>query len=93
MTAPTDVTPAIADNVDRRRYELTLDGEVVGHLSYRRSEGQIYFASTVVQPSHRGRGLAAQLVEHAIEDARREGREVSTGCWYVQDWLDAHPAA
>jgi predicted GNAT family acetyltransferase len=65
---------------------------VVGTLSYRRSEGQIYFASTVVDPSHRGRGLAAQLVERAVRDARDEGVRITTGCWYVEDWLAAHPA-
>jgi predicted GNAT family acetyltransferase len=63
----------------------------VGHLSYLRSEGQIQFASTVVDPAHRGQGLAAQLVEHAVQDARDEGVRITTGCWYVEDWLAAHP--
>ena len=91
-TAPTDVAPGITDNLDRQRYELTVDGEAVGHLAYRRSEGQVHFSSTVVQPAHRGRGLAALLVEHAVREAQGEGRSISTGCWYVQDWLAEHPA-
>jgi predicted GNAT family acetyltransferase len=87
-----NLAPVITDNPDRQRHELTVDGEVVGHLAYRRSEGQVHFSSTVVRPTHRGRGLAGLLVEHAVEEARGEGRSISTGCWYVQDWLDAHPA-
>lgn len=92
-SVPTDVAPAVTDNLDRQRYELTVDGEVAGHLAYRRSEGRVHFSSTVVQPAHRGRGLAALLVEHAVREARDEGRSISTGCWYVEDWVDAHPAA
>jgi predicted GNAT family acetyltransferase len=92
MTAPTDVIPVIVDNIERQQYELAVDGDVIGHLSYHRSEGQIYFVSTVVDPSHRGRGLAAQLVERAVRDARDDGVRITTGCWYVEDWLAAHPA-
>ncbi len=46
--------PVVTDNLDRRRYELLLDGAVAGYLTYQRSEGQIYIASTVVLPAHRG---------------------------------------
>jgi predicted GNAT family acetyltransferase len=91
-TVSANRAPAVTDNVDRQRYELTVDGEVVGHLAYTRSEGQVFFSSTVVEQARRGRGLAALLVEHAVREARSESRSISTGCWYVQDWLDVHPA-
>ena len=88
----TDVAPVIVDNPDRERYELLVDDEVAGYLTYRRSDGAIYIPSTVVLPAHRGQGLASKLVEHVMDDARTAGLEVSTGCWYVRDWLAAHSA-
>ena len=91
MTSISDVAPVIVDNVDRDRYELLLDGEVAGYVTYHRSEGHLHIASTVTLPPHRGQGLASQLVEHVIDDARRDGLSVTTGCWFVQDWLAAHP--
>ena len=89
-SAQTDVVPVIIDNLDRERYELILDSEVAGYLTYRRTPGEIFFPSAVVLPAYRGRGLASRLVRHAMEDARREGLSVGTGCWYVRDWLAAH---
>jgi predicted GNAT family acetyltransferase len=90
MTSLSRAAPVIVDNVDRDRYELHLDGEVAGYLTYHRSDGHLSIASTVTLPSHRGQGLAARLVEHVIGDARRSGLSVTTGCWYVQDWLAVH---
>ena len=83
----TDIAPVIIDNLDRDRYELLVDGEVTGYLTYHRSEGRVFIPSTVVIPAYRGRGLAGRLVERAMNDARGEGLMVTTGCWYVRDWL------
>ncbi|HEY7611792.1 MAG TPA: GNAT family N-acetyltransferase [Gemmatimonadales bacterium] len=47
--------------------------------------------STYVPPADRGRGIAAQLVQAAVEYARAEGFRIIPSCWYVAVWLRRHP--
>jgi predicted GNAT family acetyltransferase len=54
--------------------------------------GLLDFYSTFVPASERGRGVAAKLVRAGTAYARAEGFRVVPSCWYVQRWLDAHPA-
>jgi predicted GNAT family acetyltransferase len=47
--------------------------------------------STYVPPADRGRGIAARLVQAAVEHARTEGLRIVPTCWYVAVWLRRHP--
>jgi predicted GNAT family acetyltransferase len=47
--------------------------------------------STYVPPADRGRGIAARLVEAAIQYARSEGFRIIPSCWYVAQWIRHHP--
>ena len=47
--------------------------------------------STYVPPADRGHGIAARLVQAAIEYARAEGYRIIPSCWYVAVWLRRHP--
>ncbi len=85
------MTTEVHDNAGSSRYEVLVDGAVAGHLAYRRAGDDLHIPSTVVQPAYRGQGLAALLVRHALDDVRSRGGSVTTTCWYVQDWLAAHP--
>ncbi|HEY7505038.1 MAG TPA: GNAT family N-acetyltransferase [Gemmatimonadales bacterium] len=53
--------------------------------------GLVEFYSTFVPPADRGRGLAARLVQAAVEYARAEGLRIIPSCWYVAQWMRAHP--
>ena len=53
--------------------------------------GLVELYSTFVPPAERGRGIAAQLVEAAIEYARAEGLRIIPSCWYVAQWIRRHP--
>lgn len=90
-TNRTELTPEIRDDVEQGRYELLVDGEVASFVDYHRSTGRLLIARTVTVPAHRGRGHAGRLVRHVLDEARRDGLSVMTTCWYVRDWLDAHP--
>lgn len=72
-------------------------GQPVGEAHYtpRRIDGreQRVFDHTLTRPSHRGRGVAARLVERAIAETVAEGIEPQATCWYVQGWLREHPEA
>jgi uncharacterized protein len=81
----------IADAPEHSRYELELDGRVVGVADYRQ-EGKVRsFTHTGVAHEHRGQGLAGELIEFALRDTRETGLEVLPYCWYVRDHIAQHP--
>jgi predicted GNAT family acetyltransferase len=73
------------------RYELRVDDDLVGVADYLERDGRVVFPHTEILSTHRGRGLAAQLVQYALDDVRRSGRPVVASCWYVADFIDEHP--
>lgn len=76
---------------DRSRYELLLDGEVVGVADYRDTGDALVFPHTEIDLAHRGKGLGEILVRAAMDDVRAQGRTVVPTCWFVRDFLGAHP--
>ena len=82
---------AITNEPDRSRYELRVDGELIGIADYVVRDGRVVFPHTEILPTHRGRGFAALLVRHALDDVRRSGRPVVASCWYVADFINEHP--
>ena len=85
------MTVAIRDNADQSRYEVVLDGELVGVADYRVVGDVVVIPHTEISPSRRGQGLAAQLVQYALDDVRAANRRVDPQCWYVADFIAAHP--
>ncbi|HEX4867076.1 MAG TPA: GNAT family N-acetyltransferase [Acidimicrobiales bacterium] len=75
----------------RSRYELVLDGEVVGIADYHDRGDALVFPHTEIEPRHRGKGLGEVLVRHAMDDVRAQGRTIVPTCWFVRDFLDANP--
>ncbi|MBF4462568.1 MULTISPECIES: GNAT family N-acetyltransferase [unclassified Rathayibacter] len=77
---------------DASRYELHLDGSLVGVLDYRENAGSVSLVRSFTSPPFRGRGLAGELVAWAVDDIERSGRgSVVPMCWYVGQWFDQHP--
>jgi predicted GNAT family acetyltransferase len=74
----------------RSRYELLQDGRVVGVADYRLQDGVVVFHHTEIDVDRRGRGLAAVLVQGALDDVRASGRSVVPVCWYVERFIDSH---
>ena len=84
------MTTEVTDNRPRRRYEITDDAEQVGFLTYRLGDGQIELIHTQIDAEHGGRGLAAILVQGALDDARARGMAVLPRCSYVARFIDEH---
>jgi predicted GNAT family acetyltransferase len=84
-------SPTVRRDDERSRYELIVDGGVVGIADFHVEGDRVVMPHTVVDPSHRGRGLAAILVRAALDDLRDQGRTVVPACWYVAQFLDEHP--
>jgi uncharacterized protein len=80
----------VADAPERERYELSIDGEVVGHSAYRARPGLIAFVHTEVDERLQGRGLADRLIRFALQDARTRGLAVLPFCPFVKAFIERH---
>jgi uncharacterized protein len=87
-------TPADAEVVDvpeKSRYELRLDGRLIGLAAYRRRDGRISFTHTEVDESCEGRGFGSRLAAAALDDARRQGLRVLPLCPFIAHYVERHP--
>jgi uncharacterized protein len=73
------------------RYELVEDGVVIGFADYQVRGETMVFPHTVINSERRGEGLGAVLVQRALDDVRPTGLKVVPACWYVAQFIDAHP--
>ena len=73
-----------------QRFETQIDG-VVGFVEYELGDGVMAITHTIVPPAIGGRGIAAALVQAAVEYARAEGLEVDPHCSYADAWMRRHP--
>jgi predicted GNAT family acetyltransferase len=80
----------VTDAPERSRFEIELDGEVVGFAQYRRRPGVIAFIHTEIEPGHEGEGLGGELVGAALDAARAEGAQVLPFCPFVRSFIDRH---
>jgi predicted GNAT family acetyltransferase len=86
------MAPHVRHNPERSRYELFVDGELVGVADYR-ADGSVWtFPHTVIDAGRRGHGLGAHLVRGALDDVRERGASVVPRCWYVAQFIEAYPA-
>src|ERR1700742_870040 len=81
---------AVADNPDAARYELTVDGDRAGFVTYRQSDGVIAFLHAEVDPARERRGLGSALVRGALDDARARGLTVRPICPFVAWYIETH---
>ena len=84
------MTTEVHHDPDHSRYELSVDGTLVGFADYHVVGDRVVFPHTVIDPAMRGRGYGAVLVQGALDDVRRSGRTVVPHCWYVAQFIDEH---
>jgi uncharacterized protein len=72
-------------------YELTVDGEVAGHVIIRAHGRTVVVEHTEVDEAFQGRGLASVLVRAVLDDVRARGEQVIPRCDYTRSWLGKHP--
>lgn len=74
----------VEDVTERRRYEMTVDGELVGWADYRRQEdGSVVLPHTEVDPKRSGQGLGSALAQAVYEDLREQGVEAVPTCSFM----------
>jgi len=81
----------IANAPDHSRYELKLDGQIIGVADYRQDGNVRSFTHTGIEPAHRGEGLAAELIDFALREAQGANLEVLPYCSYVREYIAQHP--
>lgn len=80
------------DTAKRGRYVIDLGDGFVAEMTYRRlRDDVIAIEHTGVPPEFGGRGIAAQLVDAAIGDARAQGFKIIPYCSYVAAQFKRHP--
>ena len=84
------MTREVRNNSEASRYEIVVDGDVVGFADYRINDDVVIFPHTVINPDRRGQGLGDVLVTGALEDVRKSGRSVVAACWFVAEFIDEH---
>jgi uncharacterized protein len=84
-----DVT--VQHNERLGRYEALVDGRLVGQADYRIEDGRMVMFHTEVDRRLGGQGIAGQMVESALRDARDQGLDVVPACSYVADYIERNP--
>ncbi|HEY1567894.1 MAG TPA: GNAT family N-acetyltransferase [Solirubrobacteraceae bacterium] len=80
----------VTDNPDAARYELAVDGEGAGFVTYRESPGSIALLHAEVDPARERQGLGSALVRGALDDARARGLTVRPVCPFVAWYIETH---
>ena len=88
----TDETPqlSIVHDLARQRFEADVAGGVA-HTDYQRVGDTLHMMHTEVPPASEGRGVAASLVEAALDFAEANHLKVAPLCSYVRAYMRRHP--
>ena len=62
-----------------------------GYCSYYESGGKWIIDHTVVEELYQNKGIAGQLVQCILDEARKRGIEVEAMCSYAVKWFEEHP--
>jgi predicted GNAT family acetyltransferase len=81
----------VVDAPEAGRYELRLEGRVIGVAAYRRRGRRIVFTHTEIDESFEGSGLGSRLAGAALEDARKKALVVVPLCPFVAHYIERHP--
>ncbi|WP_454194031.1 GNAT family N-acetyltransferase [Nocardia sp. Marseille-Q1738] len=86
------MTTRLEHNVADTRFEIYIDDTLAGYADYAENADTKVrdFHHTLTFPEFRGHGIAAQVVEYALDDSRKAGYSVIPTCWYVEKYITEH---
>jgi predicted GNAT family acetyltransferase len=82
---------SVLDDRQASRFELHVDGEVLGYLTYQRAGDVVSFLEVTTDLSRAGEGLGLLLVRRALDAVAAEGLWVLPVCPFVRDFIQRHP--
>jgi predicted GNAT family acetyltransferase len=81
----------VADAPGRERFEISLDGDVVGFTTYHhRGARALALIHTEIDPAREGQGLASKLIAGTLDAARAESVAVLPFCPFVRSFIERH---
>jgi predicted GNAT family acetyltransferase len=80
----------VRDNKALSRFELDVGG-ALAFANYRLTPSSVIITHTETPFALRGRGIASELVQGALQLIRADGLKVVAGCGFVVDYLRKHP--
>jgi uncharacterized protein len=80
----------VVHNAAQSRFEIALGNETAV-CDYQIDGATMVLPHTWVPPAYEGRGIAAALVDAALDHARRSGMRVRPLCSYVAQYMRRHP--
>jgi len=86
-----DTNTEVRNNTDQERFEVWIDGKVVGLADYSLQGDTRAFTHTEVDAEFQGRGVAGQLIEEALKDTQEQGLNAAPQCSYVSAYIRKHP--
>jgi hypothetical protein len=81
----------VVRNDREQRFELLKAGQLVGLIDFKPRSGAVALIHTEIFRDHSGQGLAAVLVEGALEQLDAAGQALLPYCPYVRGYLGKHP--
>jgi predicted GNAT family acetyltransferase len=78
---------AIGLNHTASRFEGRVGDELVGVVEFVLRDTVMVVTHTGTEPAWRGRGIAAELTRFALDDARTQGRRVTSICPYTASYI------
>jgi predicted GNAT family acetyltransferase len=81
----------VEHNPTQGRFELRVDGELVGWSEYRPAGASVIVAHTEIDERREGEGLGSVLVRAALDDIRASGKTVIPTCAFTAAYIRRHP--
>jgi predicted GNAT family acetyltransferase len=80
----------VTHNEANRRFEVRIDG-YLSKLDYIRDGKNFVITHVGVYPEHRGQGIAAKIVQTALEYAKQNALRVIPMCGYAAAYIRRNP--
>jgi predicted GNAT family acetyltransferase len=85
------ISRIVEDNPGRSRFELSIDGELMGWAEYLPAGDSVIIAHTEIDERREGEGLGSALVRGMLDRIRASGKTVIPTCAFTAAYIQRHP--
>lgn len=82
---------SVVDNPQDSRFELRIDDDLAGLLTYERDADVVAFLDVTTDPGRAGQGLGLVLVRGSLDAVSAAGLYVLPVLPFVRDFIERHP--